>query len=62
MPKSGKSKVKATFARVATHRRNLRRNGMKRVEVRVASRNPEGQAFWRALGFGDLMDVLHRRL
>lgn len=36
--------------------------GLGRVEVRVASRNPEGQAFWRELGFGDLMDVLHRRL
>jgi ribosomal protein S18 acetylase RimI-like enzyme len=33
-----------------------------RVEVRVASRNAEGQAFWRALGFDDLMDVLQRRL
>ncbi len=36
--------------------------GVRRVEVRVASRNPEGQGFWRALGFDDLMDVLHRRL
>ncbi len=36
--------------------------GVERVEVRVASDNREGQAFWRALGFGDLMDVLHRRL
>jgi ribosomal protein S18 acetylase RimI-like enzyme len=33
-----------------------------RVEVRVASGNAEGQAFWRALGFDDLMDVLHKRL
>jgi hypothetical protein len=33
-----------------------------RVEVRVAARNSEGQAFWRALGFHDLMDVLQRRL
>ena len=40
----------------------LRSRGVKRVEVRVASQNPEGQAFGRALGFGDLMDVLHRRL
>ena len=31
-------------------------------EVRVASGNAEGQAFWRALGFDDLMDVLHKRL
>jgi ribosomal protein S18 acetylase RimI-like enzyme len=35
---------------------------VERVEVQVASGNREGQAFWRALGFGDLMDVLHRRL
>lgn len=40
----------------------LRSRGVKRVEVRVASQNSEGQGFWRALGFGDLMDVLHRRL
>jgi hypothetical protein len=33
-----------------------------RVEVRVAARNAEGQAFWRALGFGDFVDVLDRRL
>ena len=36
--------------------------GVRRIEVQVASRNAEGQAFWRALGYGDLMDVLHRRL
>ena len=36
--------------------------GVARVEVRVAAGNREGQAFWRALGFGDLVDVLHRRL
>jgi len=36
--------------------------GVQRIEVQVASRNVEGQAFWRALGYGDLMDVLHRRL
>jgi ribosomal protein S18 acetylase RimI-like enzyme len=36
--------------------------GVERVEVRVATANAEGQAFWRALGFDDLMDVLHRRL
>jgi ribosomal protein S18 acetylase RimI-like enzyme len=36
--------------------------GLGRVEVRVAAANREGQAFWRALGFGDLMDVLQRRL
>ncbi len=36
--------------------------GVDRVEVRVAAGNPEGQAFWRALGFADHVDVLHRRL
>lgn len=40
----------------------IRARGVERVEVRVASGNREGQAFWRALGFGDLMDVLQRRL
>ena len=39
-----------------------RARGHGRVEVRVAAGNPEGQGFWRALGFGDLMDVLQRRL
>jgi len=38
------------------------RNGVERVEVRVAARNPEGQAFWRARGFGDWMDVLQLHL
>ena len=36
--------------------------GVERCEVRVASLNAEGQHFWRSLGFGNLMDVLHRRL
>lgn len=36
--------------------------GVARVEVRVASANAEGQAFWRALGFEASMDVLQRRL
>lgn len=40
----------------------LRARGIQRVEVRVAVRNREGQGFWRALGFADLMDVLHRQL
>lgn len=33
-----------------------------RVEVRVAAGNATGQAFWRALGFADFVDVLDRRL
>ena len=36
--------------------------GVARCEVRVAARNAAGQGFWRAVGFDDLMDVLHRRL
>ena len=40
----------------------VRENGVERVEVQVARGNAEGQAFWRAQGFLDLMDVLHRRL
>jgi ribosomal protein S18 acetylase RimI-like enzyme len=36
--------------------------GAGQVLVRVAARNAEGQAFWRALGFGDFVDVLARRL
>ena len=40
----------------------IRDRGVERVELQVASGNVEGQAFWRALGFGDLMDVLHKRL
>jgi ribosomal protein S18 acetylase RimI-like enzyme len=40
----------------------LRAAGVQRVEIQVAVGNAEGQAFWRALGFGDLMDVLQKRL
>ena len=40
----------------------LEARGVSRVEVRVAARNPQGRAFWRAQGFGDFMDVLHRQL
>ena len=36
--------------------------GAERLEIRVAADNPEGAAFWRALGFAPHMDVLHRRL
>ncbi len=37
-------------------------HGISRVEVRVASRNAGGQAFWRSLGFGAFVDVLQRHL
>ena len=36
--------------------------GIRRVEVRVAMANAGGWAFWRALGFGDHMQVLQLRL
>lgn len=39
-----------------------REREVERVEIRVATGNSEGQAFWRALGFRDFVDVLHRRL
>ena len=37
-------------------------SGVERVEVQVVRGNEEGQAFWRAAGFGDFMDVLQKRL
>ncbi|MEE2674070.1 MAG: GNAT family N-acetyltransferase [Myxococcota bacterium] len=37
-------------------------SGVGRVEVQVVRGNREGQAFWRAAGFGDFMDVLQKRL
>jgi ribosomal protein S18 acetylase RimI-like enzyme len=36
--------------------------GVERIEIQVASGNREGQAFWRAIGYGPFMDVLHKRL
>jgi ribosomal protein S18 acetylase RimI-like enzyme len=47
---------------VAEALRWIERSGVGRVEVQVAHGNAEGQAFWRAAGFGDFMDVLHKRL
>lgn len=35
---------------------------VRRIEVRVAVRNPTGDAFWRALGFAGFVNVLDRRL
>jgi ribosomal protein S18 acetylase RimI-like enzyme len=40
----------------------VRDRGVARIEIQVAHGNREGQAFWRSLGYGDLMDVLHKRL
>jgi GNAT superfamily N-acetyltransferase len=39
-----------------------RGRGVERVVVRVFEGNTDGRGFWRALGFGALMDVLERRL
>ena len=40
----------------------VRDRGVSRIEIQVAHGNREGQAFWRSVGFGDFMDVLHKRL
>ena len=40
----------------------VRASGVRRVEVQVARGNESAQGFWRSQGFGDLMDVLHKRL
>jgi len=40
----------------------VRDHGVERIEIQVATGNAEGQAFWRAMGYTDLMDVLHKRL
>lgn len=52
---AGRALVSAALAWAAA-------GGARRVEVRVAVRNRAGQAFWRALGFADFVDVLDRRL
>lgn len=49
-------------ALVAEAMRWVEASGVHRIEVQVAHGNREGQAFWRAAGFGDFMDVLHKRL
>jgi ribosomal protein S18 acetylase RimI-like enzyme len=40
----------------------LAARGLRRAAIAVAADNAEGQAFWRALGFADAMDVLERPL
>jgi len=40
----------------------VRASGVRRVEVQVAHANGAAQAFWRARGFADFMDVLDKRL
>lgn len=70
----GRAEITDLFVRAAARRRGagralvdaalawIRGRGIVRVEVRVATANAEGQAFWRALGWGDFVDVLQRRL
>lgn len=74
LEESGRVEITDLYVATALRRRGLGRalathalawaadKGISRVEVRVASRNAEGQAFWRALGFGEFVDVLQRRL
>jgi len=52
---TGRALVEASLAWAAEQ-------GVGPVEVRVVAGNAEGQAFWRALGFADFVDVLQRRL
>jgi len=40
----------------------VRERNVGRVEVRVVSGNREGEAFWRALGFLDHVQILQRRV
>ncbi len=49
-------------ALVAAARAFAQDRGVRRIEARVAHANAEGQRFWRALGFGDFVDVLDLRL
>jgi GNAT superfamily N-acetyltransferase len=51
----GRALVDAAFAWA-------RARDIERVVVRVFDVNADARAFWRALGFGALMDVLERRL
>jgi len=60
VPEGRRRGVGGELVRTALHW--IEGRGVSRVEVRVATTNGEGQAFWRAQGFGDFMDVLHRRL
>ena len=74
LAEAGRAEITELYVRDADRRRGIGRaladaalgwvrgRRIDRVEVRVAARNAEGQAFWRALGFGDLMDVLQLRL
>jgi ribosomal protein S18 acetylase RimI-like enzyme len=74
LAETGRAVITELYVRPAARRRGAGRalvaaalewsrdRGALRAEVRVAARNGEGQAFWRALGFGAFVDVLDRRL
>jgi ribosomal protein S18 acetylase RimI-like enzyme len=69
-----RGKISELYVREEARRRGLgtalaraalahaREHDVRRLEVRVSTRNLEGQSFWRALGFRDFMDVLDLRL
>jgi ribosomal protein S18 acetylase RimI-like enzyme len=69
-----RAEITDLFVRPAARRRGVGRalvaaarafalgRGVRRIEARVAHANAEGQAFWRALGFADFVDVLDLRL
>ena len=73
-PETCRAEITDLFVVPAERRRGLGRalavcadawargRGAERLEVRVSPHNPEGQSFWRALGYTAHMDVLHRRL
>lgn len=74
LAESGRCEINDLFVREEARRRGIAAElvratldwcaarGVRRVEVRVAARNTTAQAFWRAAGFGDFVDVLQRHL
>jgi ribosomal protein S18 acetylase RimI-like enzyme len=70
----GRAEITELYVEPAARRRGVGRalagaalafaggHGAPRVEIRVHTRNAEGRAFWRALGFEPFVDVLARRL
>jgi len=69
-----RGEIEALYVRREARRRGVGRDlvqaslrwmaarGLRRAAIQVAADNAEGQAFWRALGFADAMDVLERPL
>jgi ribosomal protein S18 acetylase RimI-like enzyme len=69
-----RGEIEALYVREEARRRGVGRalaeaslawlaaRGLRRAAIAVAADNAAGQAFWRALGFADAMDVLERPL